>query len=1493
MKKKSFLLFVILCCITLLAACVFVACNPDSGEQTGQPGEGDGGKDETMFFTVTFDTQGGSKIADIKVESGHIVGEFTIPTKQCSRLVGFALDADGERMWDILTDKVSADITLYAIWEDAHDWGEWGVTTPATCTEDGEKTRTCNACGETEKEVVPAAHTWGEWETVTNPTCTTDGTQKRVCEACGEEETGSIPALGHDFAEEYTVDVAPNCETTGSESRHCTRCEATTDSREIAALGHDYEGAEWHYNDANHWQCCTRCGKEYEREPHSYDSDGVCECGMMITPVGEFLFTSLGNNTWRLDKYTGSRTNVYIPSMYNNGTVIEINEEAFSGNTSMQTLVIPDTVTSIGARAFSGCVNLTSVTVSKNLTSIGEDAFDGCAQITNATIPTIAIDYIPQNNITTVILTGGTKISAWAFENCTGLKSITISESVTSIGIYAFYGCTGLTEINWNAVSVADLNSSSNAFYNAGTAGEGITVTFGESVQKIPAYLFYVEDSSYCPNIKSVTISDSVTSIGGYAFYDCTGLTEINWNAIFVGDFSSGSNVFYNAGTAGSGITVTFGDSVKTIPARLFDVSSSYYRPNIKSVTIGNGVTSIGSSAFSGCSRLTSITIPDGVTSIGNYAFSGCSRLTSVTIGDSVTSIGRSAFDGCSGLTEINWNAVSVSDIPPPSSSSSNYVFYNAGTAGDGITVIFGDSVQRIPAYLFYVSSSSYRPNIKSVTIGNSVTSIGERAFYECSGLTSVTMGNSVTSIGKQAFYGCSGLTSITIPDSVTSIGQSAFSDCSGLTSVTIGNSVTSIGQSAFSDCSGLTSVTIGNSVTSIGTWAFADCSGLTSITIPDSVTSIGERAFYGCSGLTSIIIPGSVTSIGDYAFYNCSGLKSVTIGNGVTSIGGYAFSGCSGLTSITIPDSVTDIESYAFYNVTGLKSITIPESVSSIGASTFSGCTRLRSIYYTSDMASWFGKTWRNIVMSSGRALYIDGNKVEGKITIPDGVEIVPSNAFAYQTGITHIIIPDSVTGIESYAFYKLTGLTSVTMGRGVSSIEEYAFSGCTGLTEINWNAIFVGDFSSGSNVFYNAGTAGDGITVTFGDSVRKIPKYLFYVEDSSYRPNITSVTIGNSVTSIGWDAFSGCSGLTSITIPDSVTSIGSDAFSGCSSLEAITIPFVGEEAGKTSSDTYQYPFGYIFGTSSYTGGTAVEQRYYGSSSSTKYSTYYIPSSLRSVTVTGGNILYGAFYNCSMLTSTSVTIGNSVTSIGDYAFEDCSRLTSIIIPDSVTRIGYSAFYGTAWYDSQSDGLVYAGKVAYKYKGTMPNNTSIVLREGTLGIADYAFYGSGLTSITIPDSVTSIGERAFYYCSGLTSITIPDSVTSIGESAFAYCSGLASITIGNGVTSIGNYAFSDCSGLTSVTIGNSVTSIGYSAFYNCSGLTSITIPDSVTSIGRYAFSDCSGLTSVTFENTNRWQVSKSSSFSSYTALSSDDLFDASTAATYLKSTYYGYYWRRV
>ena len=211
-----------------------------------------------------------------------------------------------------------------------------------------------------------------------------------------------------------------------------------------------------------------------------------------------------------------------------------------------------------------------------------------------------------------------------------------------------------------------------------------------------------------------------------------------------------------------------------------------------------------------------------------------------------------------------------------------------------------------------------------------------------------------------------------------------------------------------------------------------------------------------------------------------------------------------------------------------------------------------------------------------------------------------------------------------------------------------------------------------------------------------------------------------------------------------------------------------------------------------------------------------------------------------------TANIANGVTRIGGYAFELCSNLTSITVPDSVTNIGYAAFSGTAWRSNQPDGVVYAGKVACGYKGSM-FETQIVLKQGTIGIADTAFAGYFINdfSMIIPDGVTSIGHEAFYCCSGLTSITIPDSVTSIGKDAFSSCSKLVSITIPDGVTSIEEGAFSSCSKLVSITIPDGVTSIGKDAFSSCRSLTNVTIPDSVLSIGKMAFSSCESLTNVT------------------------------------------------
>ena len=337
-------------------------------------------------------------------------------------------------------------------------------------------------------------------------------------------------------------------------------------------------------------------------------------------------------------------------------------------------------------------------------------------------------------------------------------------------------------------------------------------------------------------------IPDYVTEIGYSAFHSCSGLTSI-----VVAESNKVYHSFKNCLIETQRKTLILGCKNSEIP-------------------LDGSVTSIGNSAFLGCSGLTSITIPNGVTSIGSYAFCDCSSLTSITIPDGVTSIGNSAFKGCSGLT--------------------------------------------------------------SITIPDGVTSIGYYAFDGCSGLTSITIPDGVTSIYSYAFYGCSSLTSITIPDNVTSIGYYAFSGCSSLTSIVVaeGNKVYHSFKNFLINTQRKTlilgcknsEIPLDGSVTSIGDSAFSGCSGLTSITIPDGVTSIGNSAFHGCRGLTSITIPDGVTSIGDSAFSGCRGLTSITIPDGVTRIGDYAFYGCSSLTSITYLGSMAQWKAISILGTIG-----------------------------------------------------------------------------------------------------------------------------------------------------------------------------------------------------------------------------------------------------------------------------------------------------------------------------------------------------------------------------------------------------------------------------------------------------------------------------------------------------------------------------------------------------------------------------------------------
>ena len=338
--------------------------------------------------------------------------------------------------------------------------------------------------------------------------------------------------------------------------------------------------------------------------------------------------------------------------------------------------------------------------------------------------------------------------------------------------------------------------------------------------------------------------------------------------------------------------------------------------------------------------------------------------------------------------------------------------------------------------------------HLTSITIPNSVTSIGATAFWNCTKLTSITIPNSVISIGENAFYNCRRLTSITIPDSVTSIEEDAFSNtgyynntsnwengvlyidnCLIEAEDTISDSyqikegTVCIGDKAFYNCKRLTSITIPDSVTSIGKDTFWNCTGLASITIHDSVASIGNHAFAGCSGLTSIALPDSVTSIGRYAFYHCTGLTDIIIPNGVKSIGEWAFADCTGLTSITLPDSVTTIDSYAFYYCSELTSITIPRSVTSIAYKAFLCCPKLTSITVDSENTQYHS-VGNCLIETASKTLIAGCNNC----IIPDDGSVTNIGESAFSGSVLESInIPGSITYISGYAFKDCSYLHTI----------------------------------------------------------------------------------------------------------------------------------------------------------------------------------------------------------------------------------------------------------------------------------------------------------------------------------------------------------------------------------------------------------------------------------------------------------------------------------
>jgi hypothetical protein len=714
---------------------------------------------------------------------------------------------------------------------------------------------------------------------------------------------------------------------------------------------------------------------------------------------------------------------------------------------------------------------------------------------------------------------------------------------------------------------------------------------------------------------------------------------------------------------------------------------------------------------------------------------------------------------------------------------------------------------------------------------------INSNAFYQ-SVLNAISFPNSsyFNSIDTYAFYGCHNLTSITLPSYLNNIGTGAFQQ-SGLRSIVIPSSVTNIGNATFLGCP-LSSVTLPTNsyYTTINESVFNGCSSLGQITIPQYVVTIGVDAFANSTSLSSVTFNSNITTISQGAFASTR-LTTMNIPSTVSSIGNSAFMNCSNLSSVTLPtnSSYTSIAGQTFNGCSNLSTINMPQYITSIEYNAFVSCTSLRTI----DI-SYVTSIGGNAFLNSGLTA----------VTFSSGITTITDSVFQGCSGLTSVTFPSNVTSIGSNAFLNCSNLSSVTIRLNTSTIASTSFSGCSALTSVT----FIGTApASGTDLYNYVLNLGSVSTINYyrrysGWPLSGLTNKNFVNLDTKTTDKITYTVTSSS------ECSATCSDTTissidmsqSITMTDvqdgnytfTVTNILSNAFE-YSSLSLITLP---------TNSSFTTINNYTFNSCSLLRTITIPQYV------TRIGTYAFASSgLYSISIPSNvtTIDTNAFQGCSGLTSITLPTNTNFTTINNYTFNECSLLRSINIPQYVTRIGTYAFASSGLTSISIPSSVSTIDTNAFLMCSSLSSINLPTNSNFTSINNDTFNEcSSLRSITIPSYVTRIGTYAFV-SSGLTSISIPSSVSTIDTNAFQGCSGLTSITLPTNInfTTINDWVFQNCISLASITIPSNVASIGINTFYNCTSLSSVTIRSNTLTITNTSFNGCRALASVTFIGT--------------------------------------------